>query len=419
MEQNHKSMSKRGVKPMEITASTEGPQRRKRLQHKMRQQGIDGMIVTQNVDLYYLTGSMQTGYLFLPAEGEAVYFVRRSLLRAEQEADVTVRELGSLRSFVTGLAASSPELFGSGRASEAAPVVLAAEFDVLPVQQFQRLEAALPSAKWVDGSMLIRETRMIKSPRELEAIRAAARVADAAFEHALTLLRPGMTELELMAAIESEIRLSGHMGLMRVRGYNQEIITGMVGAGDAAAQPTYFDGPAGGRGLGPASPQSASRRPIGAGEPILIDIGCCINGYVIDQTRTAVIGDLPEDMQRAYAISEEVLRSTEARLQPGTLSEELYLSSLEQVKQAGLSEHFMGFGRDQVKFLGHGIGLEIDELPVLARGFLTPLEPGMVIAIEPKFTFPGRGVVGIENSYAITETGFEKLSITREGLIKV
>lgn len=404
---------------MGIPTVNEGPLRRQRLQHRLRQQGIDGMVITQNVDLYYFTGSMQTGYLFVPAEGEAVYFVRRSLVRAEQEADVTVRELGSLRSFVTGLAAVSPELFGSGRASDAPPVVLAAEFDVLPVQQFQRLEAAVPSARWVDGSMLVRETRMIKSPRELEAIRTAARVTDAAFEHALTRLTPGMTELELMTAIESAIRLSGHMGLMRVRGYNQEIITGMVGAGDAAAQPTYFDGPAGGLGLGPASPQSASRRPIGAGEPILIDIGCCIDGYVIDQTRTAVIGDLPEDMQRAYAISEEVLRSTEAMLRPGTISEELYSGALDQVKQAGLSEHFMGFGRDQVKFLGHGIGLEIDELPVLARGFLTPLEPGMVIAIEPKFTFPGRGVVGIENSYAITETGYEKLSITREGLIRV
>ncbi|MFK7694411.1 M24 family metallopeptidase [Paenibacillus sp. HJGM_3] len=404
---------------MAMEQNHERPQRRERLQHKMRHVGIDGLIVTQNVDLYYLTGSMQTGYLFLPAEGEAVYFVRRSLLRAEREADVPVRELGSMRTFLAGLAEVSPGLFGGGRAPDAPPVVLAAEYDVLPVQQFQRLEAALPSVRWVDGSGLIRETRMIKSPRELEAIRAAARVTDAAFEQALALIRPGLTELELMAAIEHALRRSGHMGLMRVRGYNQEIITGMVGAGEAASQPTYFDGPAGGLGLGPASPQSASRRPIGANEPILIDIGCCIDGYVFDQTRTVVIGDLPDDMRRAYALSEEVLRRTEERLRPGTSGEELYMGSLEQVKQAGLSEHFMGFGRDQVKFLGHGIGLEIDELPVLARGFIQPLEPGMVIAIEPKFTFPGRGVVGIENSYAITQTGFEKLSLTREGLIQL
>ncbi|MDF2815053.1 MAG: peptidase [Paenibacillus sp.] len=405
---------------MQTVYGNEGPQRRQRLQHKMLQQGIDGMVITQNVDLYYFTGSMQTGYLFLPAVGEAVYFVRRSLLRAEQEADVTVRELGSLRSFAVGLAASSPHLFGSGADRDPdKPVVLAAEYDVLPVAQFQRLTAALPSAKWVDGSLLIRETRMIKSPREVEAIREAARVIDAAFEHALARLAPGMTELELMSAVESAIRLRGHMGLMRVRGYNQEIITGMIGAAEAAARPTYFDGPAGGSGLGPASPQSASRRPIGRDEPILIDIGCCIDGYVIDQTRTVVIGNLPADLERAYAVSEQILRSTEAQLRPGTICEELYTSSLNQAAEAGLADHFMGFGRDQVKFLGHGIGLEIDELPVLARGFQYPLEPGMVIAIEPKFTFPGRGVVGIENSYLITETGFEQLTLTREGLIQV
>ncbi|MDF2668660.1 MAG: peptidase [Paenibacillus sp.] len=405
---------------MDTVNVNEGSQRRQRLQHKMVQHGIDGMIVTQNVDLYYLTGSMQTGYLFVPAVGEAVYFVRRSLLRAEQEADVTVRELGSLRSFAVGLAASCPHLFGSAaNRGPDEPVVLAAEYDVLPVAQFQRLTSALPSVKWVDGSLIIRETRMIKSPREVEAIRAAARVIDAAFERALSRLTPGMTELELMSAVETAIRLSGHMGLMRVRGYNQEIITGMIGAGDAAARPTYFDGPAGGGGLGPASPQSASRRPIGRDEPILIDIGCCIDGYVIDQTRTVVIGELPADLKRAYEVSEAIIRSTEAQLRPGTICEELYASSLEQAAEAGLSDHFMGFGRDQVKFLGHGIGLEIDELPVLARGFQYPLEPGMVIAIEPKFTFPGRGVVGIENSYLITETGFEQLTITREGLIRL
>jgi Xaa-Pro aminopeptidase len=209
------------------------------------------------------------------------------------------------------------------------------------------------------------------------------------------------------------------MGLMRVRGYNQEIITGMIGAGAAAAMPTYFDGPAGGEGLGAASPQSSGTRSIGTDEPILIDIGCCIGGYVIDQTRTAVIGELPDDLRQAYELSEAVLRETEARLKPGTICEDLYAAALEQVQSAGLSDHFMGFGADQVKFLGHGIGLEIDELPVLARGFRYALEPGMVIAIEPKFTFPGRGVVGIENTYAITETGFEKLTVSREGIAAV
>ncbi|KIL38890.1 peptidase M24 [Gordoniibacillus kamchatkensis] len=384
-----------------------------RLQKKMRDKGIDAFLATQNVDIYYLTGSMQTGYAFVPAAGDPALFVRRSVTRAMTEAKTDVVPLASLRTFASELSARYPALFAAGS------VTLATEFDVLPVQAYMRLQSAFPGVTWTDGSLLIRETRMIKSAPELKLIRQAAAVIDTAFEAGVAALHEGMTELELMAAIEHSIRRKGHLGLMRMRGYNQELITGMVGAGAAAALPTYFDGPAGGEGLSAAAPQSSGRRRIGRGEPILIDIGCCIEGYVIDQTRTAVIGELPDDLASAYEQAEQVLRRTEERLKPGTICEDLYAAALKQVKEAGLSDHFMGYGSDQVKFLGHGIGLEIDELPVLAKSFTYPLEPGIVIAIEPKFTFPGRGVVGIENSYAITENGYEQLTRSREGLIRL
>ncbi|TBL80595.1 M24 family metallopeptidase [Paenibacillus thalictri] len=387
-----------------------------RLQQKMREKQTGGFLVAQNVDIYYLCGSMQTGYLFVPVEGDPVFYVRRSVVRAEEEAQVEVEPIGSFRSWGERLKARFPQVFGGGQQKQ--PVV-ATEYDVLPVQQFQRLQTMLPGVQWADGSAMIRETRMIKSAYELDRIRAAARLIDEALEHALGLLRPGMAEFELMSEIEYYIRRRGHLGLMRMRGYNQETITGMVGGGAAAAMPTYFDGPAGGQGLSPASPQSAGRRKFERDEPILLDIGCCIDGYVIDQTRTAVIGELPGDLAEAYAVSEQIIRSTEQLLKPGTISEHLYFNSLDLAEKAGLALHFMGYANDQVKFLGHGIGLEIDELPVLAKGFTYPLQPGMVIAVEPKFTFPQRGVVGIENSYAITPDGFEKLSVSREGVLRV
>ena len=147
--------------------------------------------------------------------------------------------------------------------------------------QLQRLEVALPDVTWVDGSIIVRETRMIKDAYEIGRIQEAARIVDIALEHAISHVREGMSEFALMSLIETTLRQHGHLGLMRMRGYNQEIITGMVGSGAAAAEPTYFDGPAGGRGLSPASPQSASRKRIELNEPILIDIGCCIDGYEI------------------------------------------------------------------------------------------------------------------------------------------
>jgi Xaa-Pro dipeptidase len=394
-------------------------QRQMDLQKQMIQKGIAGFMVNHNVDLYYYTGSLQAGYLFIPAEGESIFLVRRSVVRAEEEAHAIVESLGSLKTVKERLYQRFPELQHANGEMGQTAVKLATELDVIPVQTFRRLEAAFPGTEWVDGSLLVKEQRMIKSPEEISAIRTAAQVIDAALEAAIRHIRVGMTELELMAFIEHQIRLQGHLGIMRMRGYNSEIITGMVAAGASAAVPTYFDGPAGGLGLHPASPQSASRSPIRRGDPILVDIGCNIDGYLIDQTRTLVIGELEPELQRAYDVAEQVLRSTEKRLQPGTIAEHLYLLALDQVQEAGLSDHFMGYGADQVKFLGHGFGLEIDELPVLAKGFKYPLAPGMVIAIEPKFTFPGRGVVGIEDSYLITEKGFDKLTVSRTGIIHI
>ncbi|WP_085980224.1 M24 family metallopeptidase [Paenibacillus senegalensis] len=388
--------------------------RQQKLRSKLAELGWDGFWVTQNVDMYYLNGSMQTGYLFIPARGEPIFYVRRSVLRAEEESSCSVEELGSLRTLEERLIARYPELYANGRRP-----VIATEFDVLPVQWFRRLEAALSRFVWEDGSKLIREVRMIKDADELDSIRKAAQVTDAALEHALAQLKLGMTDLELVRLVEMESRRQGHSGQMRMRGYNQEIITGMVGSGSAAAIPTYFDGPAGGQGLGAATPQGAGQKRIQPNEPILVDIGCCIEGYLIDQTRTVVIGELAPHLEQAYRVAEEILRETEARLKPGTICEDLYLLALEMAERAGLRQHFMGFDRDQVSFLGHGVGLEIDELPILARGFRYPLEEGMVIAIEPKFTFPGQGVVGIENTYAITSDGFEKLTRSREGVIRL
>jgi Xaa-Pro dipeptidase len=390
--------------------------RQQQLQSELKKKKLTGFLVNHHIDLYYYSGSMQVGYLFIPAEGESTFFVRRSVSRAEEEASAHVEPLGSLKTLKERLGERYPQLRAS---AVSVPIKLATELDVLPVQTFQRLEAAFSGFEWGDGSLLVREQRMLKSPEELTAIRKAAYVVDAALEAAILHIREGMAEFELMAFIEHQLRIRGHLGIMRMRGYNSELITGMVAAGASAAVPTYFDGPAGGQGLHPSSPQSSGRALIRRGDPILVDIGCCIDGYLIDQTRTLVIGELEPELQRAYEVSEQVLRATEARLQPGTISEHLYLLALDQVREAGLSDHFMGYGEDQVKFLGHGIGLEIDELPVLAKGFKYPLAAGMVIAIEPKFTFPGRGVVGIEDSYLITDSGFEKLTISRDGLIRI
>ena len=379
-----------------------------RLQEALAGAGADGFVATHHVDLFYLTGTLQSGFLFVPREGEAVFYVRRSVTRAQEESRVRVEPLGSLRTLRERLAETMPGLAGSCR--------LAAAYDTLTAEGLERLRAALPDATWTNGSALIRTVRMRKDETEAAAIRRAAKLVEEALAEAVLKLTEGMREIELLAEIEYSLRRRGHLGLMRVRAAGAELVTGIAASGAAVAKPSAFDGPAGGEGLHPAFSKGAGWSPILRNEPILLDIGCNVDGYVIDQTRTAVIGSLPADLEEAYDTSERILRALEAKLAPGAVCEELYELSVGMAERAGLSEHFMGYGKDAVKFVGHGIGLEIDEWPVLARKFTTQLAPGMVIAIEPKFTFPGRGVVGIENSYLITETGYEKLTNSREGL---
>ncbi len=401
-------------------------QRQAKLQQGMKVSQIQGFLINQQVDIFYYTGSMQTGYVFIPDDGEALYFVRRSVERAREESYFIVEPLDSLRTLKERLVYYYPKLWANQHHTDHMissvsidQVRIATELDVIPVLTFQRLQKALPDTEWIDGSPLIREQRMIKSIEEITSIRHAAQLIDDALEAAIRHVQVGMAEFELMAYIEYYLRMHGHLGVMRMRSYNSEIHTGIVAAGASAATPTYFDGPAGGRGLHPACPQGSSRALIQQGDPLLVDIGCCIDGYLIDQTRTLVFGELNPILQKAYEVSERILSAAENMLQPGTICEHIYLQAVHHTHEAGLSEHFMGYGQDQVKFLGHGIGLEIDELPILAKGHTYPLQSGMVIAIEPKFTFPHLGVVGIENSYLITNDGYEKLTISREGIISL
>ncbi|EXX86064.1 M24 family metallopeptidase [Paenibacillus darwinianus] len=385
------------------------------LQAMLREEGVDGLLVTQSTDLYYLTGTMQAGYAFVPAEGEPALYIRRSLERARRESRIRTVELGAFRSFAATLAADYPFL------SQGESVRVGTPLDALPAQTYIKLAELFASigVRITDGASVMRRLRMVKSVWEIERISAAASVTAEALEESLNELREGVTELEWMARYEYEIRRRGHIGVMRMRAYNMEVLTGMVGSGAAAAEPTLFDGPAGGRGLGPAVPQSVSRKPFARNEPILLDVGCCIDGYLIDQTRTAVIGELPEKLAAAYAVAERIIRRAEELLVPGTPSAALYEEALRLAKDAGLADHFMGFGADRVRFLGHGIGLEVDEWPVLAKGFDIPLASGMVLAVEPKFTFQNVGVVGIENCYAVTAGRPLTLTRSSEQLIVV
>jgi Xaa-Pro aminopeptidase len=291
--------------------------------------------------------------------------------------------------------------------------------DVVPVAAQQFWTRALPGVEWTDVSMLVRELRSVKSPWELERMRDTARLLSAVFGQVPSFLRPGMREVDLAAEIEVRMRRAGNEGSPRVRGFNQEFFMGLAIAGGAATAPSYFDGPVTGRGLSASSPLGASIELIGRDAPVLLDYTAILGGYLTDMTRMAVCGRLAPALGRAFEVARAIQDEVAAGLVPGAVPSRLFALARERADAAGLGDRFMGPPGAQARFVGHGLGLELDEVPVLAPGFDAPLRLGMTIAIEPKFVFPGLGAVGIENTWAVAEGGGERLTLLPDDLMVV
>lgn len=378
-----------------------------KLQSVLEEKGIDGALIVQNIDLFYFSGTAQNAHLYVPASGQPVLMVRKSLDRAVKESPLkNIVPLTSLKKL--------PEIISAAGCK--VPERLGLEMDVLPASSYFFYHEVFQGTRLTDVSNLIRQLRQVKSAYELNLLRKSGRNMNEVFMKIPEIIKEGMTEIELAAQIECAARSKGHMGRISMRSFTAAPFFGHVMSGWTAAVPSGFDGPFGGPGLTPAHPQSGGFKQIGKGEPIVVDYVGLWDGYTTDQTRIYSLGPLPEKLTRAFETALQIQDAIVNRLKPGVNGSDLHQLSLDMAAEAGLSDNFMGYGPDRVRFIGHGTGLELDELPVLAKGLDLPLEEGMVLAIEPKFVFPGEGAVGIENTFALTRDGVEKITITPDDL---
>ncbi len=260
---------------------------------------------------------------------------------------------------------------------------------------------------------------MVKSPYEIAQIRKACGVLDQVMQEARRTIRPYMTELEVDSLLTALARRLGHQGHIRMRGYNQEMFCAHVLCGKTAAAPSSLNTPLSGLGTTPAIAQGASFNIITENQPLIIDFGVGINGYVTDMTRTFVIGRLSPQLSDAYSFAREVKRFMEQWVAPGKPCSQLYEEIMELVVRAGYQDHFMGSKGQQVAFVGHGIGLEIDEYPVIAPNFHEEFKENMVFAFEPKLVFPDVGAVGVEDDYLVTKEGVERLTTFDDDLLVI
>ncbi len=378
-----------------ITAS-EAKQRITNMQAMLKDKGLDGALFIFPIDVYYFSGTRQNSTLWIPAEGEPLLLVRKSLARAREESALAdIRPFPSSKDF--------PSLFDE-RVQK-----IGFTFDVAPVQQLNYYGKLLGKREFVDISPLNRELRSVKSAFELEQLRLSGSKLCSVFSQVPQFLTTGMREIDLAAEFEYRLRKAGNEGFVRMRAYNQELFMGLA---VSAGGPSYgfFDGAVTGRGLSNASPHGASTEVIADNVPVLLDYTGVFNGYITDMTRIFVLGSLDPELHRAFIVAQEIQDTLQRALKPGTICEELFFMAANMAEQAGLGKNFMGMPGEQARFVGHGVGLELDEFPVIAQGFKVPLQAGQTIAIEPKFVVPGKGVIGIENTFSVTVNGGDKLT---------
>jgi Xaa-Pro aminopeptidase len=376
----------------------------------MKRQKINCLIVIQKMNLYYLSGTTQDGLLIVPVEGKPLLLIKRELERAKVESPI--QETVPLKSI-----REIPALIQShiGRI----PNSLGLELDVLPVKDYFRYQELFPKAKFVDASSVLRETRKIKSSFEIDLMRRAGEIGKKVYLETRQILREGMTEIELGGLLEAVAKRYGHEGLLRVRSLNYEAYTWHVLSGLTGGIVSQSDSPMGGLGLSPAFPVGASLKVMKAHEPILVDFGTCYHGYQADETRMFSIGKMKQKFIDAYKACREIHDAVLEETRPGADCEGIFVKTLKLAEKLGYKESYLGPPGLRTRFIGHGIGLELNELPFIAQGQSYPLESGMTFAVEPKIVFPGEGSAGIENTVAVTEKGYEILTPVSEEIFQV
>ena len=395
---------------METVPKEEIEKRINRFQTELATANLDGAFILQNADLFYFSGTIQTAVLFVPANGDPILMVQKNHERAQLESSlshvVPVKNKNRI-----------PQVLNDLKFDQLATVGL--EMDVLPANLYLWFQRTVPQCRWTDVSGIIRKLRMLKSQYEIEQIEKATAILHTGLTHIKSVIREGITELEIDGHLAMIARREGHMGTLRMRGWNQEMTYAHVLSGESGSAISLLNSPQGGTGNTPAMAQGAGFRRIKKNEPIGIDYGVAINGYVGDQFRTYVIGDLSDPLKKAHACARDILSLLSEKAHVGVRCAQLYAAAAAKATQEGLGDFFMGYGEGQVNFIGHGIGLEIDEYPVISPRFDAVLEKGMVLALEPKFVFPAKGIVGLEDDYQVTSNGLKRLTRTDQTLIQI
>ena len=372
-----------------------------KIQKRLRKLQIEGLLIVQRVDLFYFSGTAQNGFLYIPAQGDPLLLIRKYMPRARRESSIgNMVEIKSPKEVPERIV----EFYGH------LPGTLAFELDVVPVKEFEFYRGLFPKQNCVDGSPLIHKTRMIKSPWEIEQMERAAKSSSRVFEYIRNIIRPGYTEMEFGGMYEAYARKIGHGGRLRVRDYQTEGYPWHVLSGKSGGMVGLLDSPASGQGTSAAFPVGGGNKKLAPDEPVMIDMASVFNGFHMDETRMFAIGSMPREALDASLAAIEIHNTVLDSVRPGIPIKELFKTGLIRAEKLGYAEPYLGPPGYKVQFIGHGIGHELIEQPILSAKDKAPLQPGMTFALEPKMVFKDRFCAGVESVFTVTETGHRLIS---------
>ncbi|MGG0720352.1 Xaa-Pro peptidase family protein [Robertmurraya massiliosenegalensis] len=378
-------------------------ERVRKLQERLRKSDITAALIMYSRDLYYYTGTAQPSNLWVPADGNPVLFTRRAHEMAKEAT--WIKQLISANSFKEMLQALA-ELGISPQTGS----TIGVQDDVLPTNIGLSVRKNLSDFKLVNVSKHIKKQRLVKEKIEVETIKQSIELWKKGHQAILHSLRAGVTEYELSASMEYAARSNGGDGLVWFRRWDAVLPGGgIVTSGPNAWEVSGHAMTVTGVGLSETLPWGASSRYIQKGDLIVVDYGICKEGYHADMARTYCLGKPNERQKDLWNHLVELHLSVIEKVRPGVTGEELFLHAEKLAEQKGYLDHFMGVGNNRGSYIGHAIGLELDEDPVLGLGFQEPLPEGAVITLEPKFMIPGFGSVMVEDDILLTSSGHEVL----------
>ena len=374
--------------------------RNRRISDRLKSQGIDAILVSENANLYYTSGRVFCGFTYITADGSVTYFVRRPVGLSGDN----VRYIRKPEQIAEMLPAM--------------PATIALELDTTPYSTVERLRKIFGDAQVANGSDVLRRCRAVKTPYEIARLNESGVHHTMAYSRIPRIYRGGMTDVELQVEIERVLRNEGCLGQFRIAGGSMELFMGNLLTGDNADVPSPYDFAMGGAGLDLSLPVGCNGSAISPGHTVMVDMFGNFTGYMTDMTRVFYVGRLDETAAKAHQLSIDIHHRLAKEFHAGCEAKRMYEVAMEMVTAAGMDDYFMGHTQ-KAGFIGHGVGIEVNELPVLAPRSRDVLEEGNVIAIEPKFVIPHVGAVGIENTYVVRNDRLECITNAPEEITEL